>query len=261
MPVFLFLAAKMGAIGFRKAQNFCMKGNRTMKKEYDFEFLKENMMGPNSVRILEELSGNLDLPPGARIMDLGCGKGLTSIFLAEEFDVQVFATDLWISATENFSRFRDRGLDGRIVPIHADARELPYAEGFFDGIVCVDAYPYFGAEEGFVGKYLAPLVKKGGFIAVAAPGLQKDFEKGFVPDELVPYWQDDINFYSLEWWKDLWSREDSIEVLHGRSMKCHRQAWADWLQCDNPYAIVDIDMMKAEGGKYFDTIGLIAKVK
>lgn len=45
-----------------------------------------------------------------KILDLGCGKGLTSIFLAKEFGVQVYATDLWITAAENFERFKSSGL-------------------------------------------------------------------------------------------------------------------------------------------------------
>ena len=43
-----------------------------------------------------------------KILDLGCGKGLTSIFLAKEFGVQVYATDLWITAAEILSASKDR---------------------------------------------------------------------------------------------------------------------------------------------------------
>ena len=233
-----------------------------MKKEYNFNFLKENMMGPNCIRILDELSKEFTLPPNARVMDLGCGRGLTSIFLAEEFDVQVYATDLWITATENYERIKERGLEDKIIPIHADAHDLPYADGFFDAIISIDSYYYYGAKEGFVDQKMAPLVKEGGFIAIAIPGLQKDFEGGVVPDEMTPFWVEDINFYSADWWKNLWMKEKSITITHCKSMQSHQQAWIDWLQCDNnPYAVRDIDMMKAEDGKYFDTIGLIAKVK
>ncbi len=147
------------------------------------------------------------------------------------------------------------------MPIHADVHELPYADGFFDAIICIDSYSYYGAKPGFMDRYMAPLVKKGGFIAVATPGLQKDFPGGVVPEEMVPCWQEDMNFYSADWWKELWLNEKSITLTHCRSLKCHKQAWIDWLQCDNPYAISDIDMMKVEDGKYFDTIGLIAEVK
>ncbi len=59
-------------------------------------FVKENMMGPNALMMIEELAESLKLEKGMRVLDLGCGKGLTSIFLAKEYGVTVFATDLWI---------------------------------------------------------------------------------------------------------------------------------------------------------------------
>jgi len=41
---------------------------------------------------------------------MGCGTAMTSIFLAKEFGVQVWANDLWISATDNFRRNPTSGL-------------------------------------------------------------------------------------------------------------------------------------------------------
>jgi len=114
----------------------------TKSQTYERQFLLDNMMGPNAMKILEELTelpGMLELKPGMRVLDLGCGRGLTSIFLAKEFGVQVFATDLWITASENFARFKEAGMDQRIIPIHADAADLPYAEEYFDAIISIDA--------------------------------------------------------------------------------------------------------------------------
>jgi len=155
-------------------------------------FLKENMMGPNSMKIIEELSESLRLEKNMRVLDLGCGKGLTSIFLAKEYDVTVFATDLWISATENYERIKSMGLEDKIIPIHSEAHDLPFAHEFFDLAISVDAYHYFGIEADYLTKHFAPLVKKGGQIAVAVPGLKKEFTNG-IPAELLPYWIDDMN--------------------------------------------------------------------
>ena len=57
-------------------------------------FLKQNMMGPNSIAILEELWKDVELKKGMKILDLGCGNGLTSIFLAKEYQATVYAVDL-----------------------------------------------------------------------------------------------------------------------------------------------------------------------
>jgi cyclopropane fatty-acyl-phospholipid synthase-like methyltransferase len=42
-----------------------------------------------------------------RVLDLGCGRALSSIFLRKEFEVEVWAVDLWFSASENLQRIRD----------------------------------------------------------------------------------------------------------------------------------------------------------
>lgn len=105
-----------------------------MKKadKYKELFNKEYLMGPNSVRLLEEMLEKYPLRQGTRVLDLGCGKGLTSLFLAKEADVNVFATDLWISATENNIHFNEWQVSEKIIPIHADANDLPFAEKYFD---------------------------------------------------------------------------------------------------------------------------------
>ncbi|WP_226990652.1 SAM-dependent methyltransferase [Methanosarcina acetivorans] len=151
--------------------------------QYDTAFVKENMMGPNSMKIIEEVAESLTLEKEMRVLDLGCGKGLTSIFLAKEYDATVFATDLWISATENYERIKSMGIEDKIIPIHAEAHDLLFAEEFFDVTISIDAYHYFGVEEDYLTKHLAPLVKRGRKIAVAVPGLKKEFENG-VPEEL-----------------------------------------------------------------------------
>ncbi|MDR1083873.1 MAG: methyltransferase domain-containing protein [Deltaproteobacteria bacterium] len=218
-------------------------------------------MGPSALMIIEELAGHLSLTHSMRVLDLGCGTGLSSVFLAQEFGVQVFATDLWIPAADNYERIRAFGLEDQIIPIHADAsEELPFAHGYFDAILCVDAYYYFATGEEYLDKYMAPFLKHNGFIAVAMPGLQKEFG-GNVPEAMKPFWGEEVNrtFHDLGWWQALWRKSESMHLTDSFSLSCHRAAWDDWLICDNPYAKRDIAMIEAEGGQYFDTFGLIAE--
>jgi cyclopropane fatty-acyl-phospholipid synthase-like methyltransferase len=239
-----------------------MKEMTIKSYRYDSAFVRENLMGPNALRIMGELAGSLKLEAGMRVLDLGCGKGLTSIFLAEEYGVTVFAADLWISATENYQRVKAMGLADRIIPIHAEAHALPFAEEYFDLAVSIDAYHYFGVEADYLTKHFAPLVRKGGQLAIAVPGLKQELTVG-IPAELQPYWIDDmtLQLHSCAWWQDLWERSESVRIEECGEMECFRQAWDDWLQCDNEYARRDIKMMQAEGGKYFNLVSIVATKK
>src|SRR5712691_5718143 len=111
---------------------------------YEAKWVLENLMGPNVLWLAESLSELLELRPGMRVLDLGCGKAISSIFLAKEFGVQVWATDLWVPAADNWRRIGDAGAEGSVYPVHAEAHTLPFAEGFFDALVSLDAYHYFG---------------------------------------------------------------------------------------------------------------------
>jgi len=129
--------------------------------------IKNGMTGTANTLWLTEWSASaMELKPGMRVLDLGCGRAISSIFLAREYAVQVWATDLWIGASENLPRIRDAGLQDQVLPIHADARALPYAGEFFDAIVSIDAYPHFGTDDLYL-NYLAHFVKPGGQIGIA----------------------------------------------------------------------------------------------
>src|SRR6516225_6500139 len=110
---------------------------------YNPEWLKASASGgANSLWLAEWLAEALDLKPGMRVLDLGCGRAASSIFLHREFGAQVWATDLWFSASENLRRVLDAGAGNSVFPLRADARSLPFAAEFFDAIVSIDSFPY-----------------------------------------------------------------------------------------------------------------------
>jgi cyclopropane fatty-acyl-phospholipid synthase-like methyltransferase len=235
--------------------------NQFNSNNNNLEFLKATMMGPNAMRVSEELASHLNIDENMRILDLGCGCGLSTLLLTKKYRASVFAADLWISPTENFERFQSIGIDDKAIPIFVDATKgLPFAKGYFDLLFTVDAYHYFGDREEMLPS-LIPFVKKGGYIAVAIPGLKFEFGRN-VPDEMQPFWNDEIarTIHSIDWWKELWSKENGIEIVDICEMACCKQAWDEWLTAYHPVVKEDIEMMKAEKGKYFNFVQLIAKV-
>lgn len=235
--------------------------NQFMSNGKNVEYLKSTMMGPNAMRLAEELASHLSIKENMRILDLGCGSGLSTLLLAKKYSASVFAADLWISPTENHERFQSIGIEDKAVPVSVDATKgLPFAHGYFDLLFTVDAYHYFGGTEEMLPS-LIPFVKKGGYIAVAIPGLKFEFGEQ-VPDEMQPFWNDEIarTIRSIDWWRNLWQRTEGIDILNISEMSCCEQAWSEWLTAYHPVVAGDIKMMKAEGGQYFNVIQLIAKV-
>jgi len=205
------------------------KYQRTEK--YDSNWIEENWMGPNPLILLEELCEHLDLKPGMKVLDMGCGKGITSIFLAKEYGVTVFANDLWIDATDNLKRFEEAGVADKVYPIHAEAHALPYANGFFDAAIAIDCYHYFGAAETYFVDVFSKLVKPGGQFGIVVPGLRREFEKGY-PDTLEELWIPEYYpFHSDKWWRFLWEKTGLCKITASYPIEDSRalwQAWADW---------------------------------
>jgi cyclopropane fatty-acyl-phospholipid synthase-like methyltransferase len=215
------------------------------------------MMGPNCLRILDELLARADLPPGARVLDLGCGMGLTSMALAKAYDCTVTAADLWIPAEDNARRFAEADLADRVTAVHCEARALPFEPESFDAVVSIDAWHYFAADSAYLSTHLLPMLRPGGCLVVGIPGLRRPFER--IPGDLRPYWVDGMNFCTLSWWRELWLQCTGLTVRHAFDMQCHGQAWAEWLESDNEHAKTDVVMMDMEGGRYFATHGLIGE--
>ena len=179
---------------------------------YDEAWVAENRMGPNALWLAETLAERMTLEPGMRVMDLGCGKGLSSVFLAREFGVEVWATDLWIKPTDNWERIREAGMEGRVHPIYAEAHQLPYAEGFFDAIVSLDAYHYFGDADLYL-ENVVRFLKPGAEIGIVCPGFRRELGPDDVPDYLAWYYGIGAHsFHSPRWWGDHWRKTGLVEV-------------------------------------------------
>jgi len=214
--------------------------------------------GANSLWLTEWLSGALDLRAGMRVLDLGCGRGASSIFLHREFGVQVWATDLWFSADERAMRIRDAGAEGGVVAVHADARALPFPVEHFDAIVSIDSFFYYGTDDLYLG-YLARFVKTGGTIGIAGAGLMHEFDSG-VPDHLKTWWTSDLwCLHSAPWWRRHWERPGIVDILVADPMPDGWRCWLDWHRAVAPDNAVEIEALEADWGRTLGYVRVVAR--
>jgi cyclopropane fatty-acyl-phospholipid synthase-like methyltransferase len=233
---------------------------------YDPMWVFANQMGPNALWLMEALTNVMQLKRGMRVLDLGCGTAMTSIFLAKEFGCEVWATDLWIDASSNLQRIREAGVEDRVVPMHAEAHQLPFAGGFFDAIVSVDAYQYFGTADLYV-DYITGFLRDDGRIGIVTPALFAEFGAD-VPDELAPFWDWQFCcFHGPDWWRTHWSKTGKVAIEHADAIE---DGWKDWLRFDEatePYlegwrkkaAANSAAMLRADQGKYLGFSRVVAK--
>lgn len=222
------------------------------------------MMGPNSIRLLDELLCKVRIPPNARVLDLGCGTGLTSLFLAKETSAQVFATDLWISATDNYHRFLQWDISETVIPVHADANDLPFSDEYFYYIVSVDVLHYFSNQSKFFQRKILPLLKPGGTALFTMPGLKVDFDGNEPPD--VKEWASGENneypyYHSCQWWRRNLGENADMASIEIWEMENFDIAWQEWLQSGHPYSVRDRAFFQTGIDQHLNFVGAIVKKK
>ena len=214
--------------------------------------------GANSLWLTEWLTAALDLRPGMRVLDLGCGRASSSIFLHREFGVQVWATDLWFSVSENSQRIQDAGVEGSVFPIHVDARALPFAAEFFDAIVCIDSFPYYGTDDLYL-NYLARFVKPGGAVGIAGAGLVREIE-GPLPEHLRAWWSPDLwSLHSAAWWRRHWERTGIMDIQIADTMDDGWQLWLNWHRVVAPDNEAEIRALEDDGGSYLGYVRIVGR--
>ena len=202
--------------------------------------MRERSMGPNPLKLCEELLGYADIPEGSVVLDLGSGAGLTSALMARECGFTVYAADLWSDPSDNMRFFEEMGLTNRqAVPLKADATALPFAHGFFDAVVSVDSYNYFGRDPLYLGE-------------------QARDRHDDLPACLLASWTPEQLDYmhDMAWWRANLEQTGDAEILDMREMTCTHEAWADWLECDNEYAAGDRAAVEAGALAYLNTIAV-----
>jgi len=230
---------------------------------YDADWLLERDMGPNPLWLLEELLEQQTVEPGSRILDLGCGRGATSVFLANELDAEVWAVDLRTDVVSLEATLAGAGVGESAHVVGADARHLPFADDVFDAIVSIDAWEYFGTDDHFLPGLLRVL-RPGGSIGMATPAMLREVrDLGHIPEHIrsVVGWEA-LAWHTPEWWGQQWQLTGLVD---GVSAAPARTGWSDWLRWAQAAATgrdddPSVEMLRADRGDLL-TFALVSATK
>jgi SAM-dependent methyltransferase len=116
-----------------------------------------------------ELAGHAALEPGLRVLDLGCGIGGASRYLANEHKCAVTGLDLtpdFIAAARALTA--QCGLGGKIEFIEGNAIDLPFKDGSFDRVWCHNVTMNIADKARFAAEVARVLVRGGRFVLAEA---------------------------------------------------------------------------------------------
>jgi SAM-dependent methyltransferase len=230
------------------------------------QWIFHNSMGPINTWCLEALLGRMALKNGSRVLDLGSGAAATSIFLALEYDVEVWSVDLWVDPQANQRRIEEAGLADRIIPSRAEAHSLQFETGLFDAVVSIDAYHYFGTDVRYL-SYLSQFVREGGTIGVVMPAnaVDPDSDEAIALDEPVAseLGADWFTFRSAEWWRRHWCHSRSVDDPVFEMVTGGSDDWKRWIDAttaaygSHPQVELNDRMLSSQAGR---TMGFCAGV-
>lgn len=217
------------------------------------------IMGPNPLKLCEELLAGANIPQGSAVCDLGSGTGITSALLAREYGLDVYAVDLWSDPEENRTFFHSLGIhDSMLHPVRADASQgLPFPHSFFDAVVSIDSYNYYGRDPEYLDARLLPYVKSGGMLYLAIPGMKHGCHESLPICLLASWTPEQLEYmHDMSWWRKMIEPTPGVEIVDMHEMACTQEAWADWTVCDNEYAAGDRTAVEAGALDYLNTIAI-----
>ena len=187
-------------------------------------------MAPGALYLAAEMTRLMNLTPGSLVLDVGCGKGVTSVFLARYFGVRVCAVDLWISAEILEQKFEAKGHNDNIRPFNLDITgKLPFADEHFDAIFCMQSFHSFGTDDGFL-HHLLKYLRKGGDICVAGTCFNEELPNGELPGiylETDGWDAEYTKYHSPEWWRTLFEQSRLVDVTACHELEEGVVMWED----------------------------------
>jgi len=235
---------------------------------YTREQIYDETMGGGALYLAATMARTMDLRPDQIVLDLGCGHGATSMFLAGYYGVRVIAVDLWTSTGYLNERFTARGYRDRIVPLNLDATgPLPFGDHYFDAIFSMNSFSFYGGSVEYLARLLRHL-RREGTLCVGSEVLTDEFTDEQLrnpphayafrlppPNENVDVFEGDFKKqHTLAWWRDLFERSGLLEVLDYHELEDADVLYEDMVLFEHEHGIdpfdVEICLEQIEWGRH-----------
>jgi SAM-dependent methyltransferase len=223
---------------------------------YSRDEIYEDFFGGGGLYLATHMLRTLRLKPGDRVLDLGCGKGSTSVFLAKHYGVDVTALDLWTSDEFLEQKFSACGFSEHIIPIQMDATQpLPFPAEHFDAIFCMNSFNFYGGTTEYIQRLLTHL-KPGGQICIGSEVLSCEFTEEQLahppyvyafqlpaPNEHVDVFEGDFKKqHTPTWWRDLFESSGLLQVEECRELEDADAIYQELVRYEHEHGIDPFDV-------------------
>jgi cyclopropane fatty-acyl-phospholipid synthase-like methyltransferase len=203
--------------------------------KYDPQWIRDNALGENALCQAESLSRCLPFRAGMRVLDLGCGKATSSIFLAREFGVEAWAADADTSPSENLKRAIALGCETNVFPLRLDAHNLPFAKDFFDAVIAIDSFLYYGTDDRYLNS-LVQFIKPGGFVGIVDIAFAREVRSieeapEYLRAQYAKHWS---YVHSISWWRQHWEKTGLVDVQCADPLPESRELLRDYVKERSP---------------------------
>ena len=199
--------------------------------------LTKHMGGLEATKELIELC---HVGKNSHVLEVGCGVGLTTCYIAKEYGCEVVAIDI---SEEMIKRAKERakrkGVEDKVEFIVADAQDLPFKNDLFDAIICESVNAFIKNKQKAINEYKR-VVKAGGYV-----GFNEVTWIGNPPPDLVKYLSLALGraeFLVSEDWKGLLEKAGFSNII----VRIYKTA--AWRQWASEVKEIDVrDFLKAWG--------------
>lgn len=194
--------------------------------EYSWEDCHKGLLGAGGLFLALDMARIMQVKEGMRILDLGAGHCLTSIFLAKRYRAKVIAADLNVDSSENWNRIKEAKVTDSVTPIKMDAHDIPFPKGYFNAVFCMNSYLYFGTDDLYL-SYLLEFLQRAGRICIASPCYANELSSE-TPSEFLE--EASVTYHSSKWWKHHFEKTGLANLLHCKEHPKGRELWLDMVR-------------------------------